>query len=183
MKGRHCNIIPECYVDTVLVQVISGLKGVNHQSTCSQVASTVEKKFKDEFALGIIDADKRQPDYALQCREIIHSEELTLVKHPDKSHYFIKINHVMEHCILNAAKEIKYDLSANGYPSTLDGMKKITKHKNSLENPNLIKLFGSLSSAPTMRILRETITYLLKHPYDADESDLRSIFMNIESEE
>ena len=162
MKGRHSNIIPECYVDTVLVQVISGLKGANHQSTCSQVASTVEKKFKDEFALGIIDADKRQPD---------------------QSHYFIKINHVMEHCILNAAKEIKYDLSANGYPSTLDGMKKITKHKNSLENPNLIKLFGSLSSAPTMRILRETITYLLKHPYDADESDLRSIFMNIESEE
>lgn len=44
MKGRS-NIIPECYVDTVLVQVISGLKGVNHQSTCSQVASTVEKKF------------------------------------------------------------------------------------------------------------------------------------------
>ena len=111
----------------------------------------MEKKFKDEFALGIIDADKRQPDYALQCREIIHSEEFTLVKHPDKSHYFIK--------------------------------KKITKHKNSLENPNLIKLFGSLSSAPTMRILRETITYLLKYPYDADESDLRSIFMNIESEE
>lgn len=44
--------------DTVLVQAYSGLS-VNYQSTCSQVPTV--KKFKDEFALGII-ADKRQFD-------------------------------------------------------------------------------------------------------------------------
>jgi hypothetical protein len=176
MKGRHFNIVTECYVDTSLVQIVAALNGVNHQSTCSQVASTIQKTFKDEFALGIIDSDKRQPSYTTECEVIAISAELTLVKHLESAHYFIKVNHVMEKCILNAAREINYDLAANGFPSTLEGMMRLTKHKSSLDNPQLKKLFHSLRPSPTMTILHKTIAYLSHHPYDASREELRKIF-------
>ncbi len=175
-KGKSIHIVTECYTDTLLVEVVAERKGVNHQSTCSQVAATIEKKFKDSFAIGVIDADKRQPNYVLECREIVCSDELTLVKHPDRHHYFIKINHVMENCIIHAAEEIGFDLSAKGFPPTKEELMKLTKHKSSLENPQLRELFRSLRSSTTMKILHETISYLFQHPYNADENELKRIF-------
>lgn len=38
MARNYTNIIPECYVDTNLIQTLLRVEGVNHQSTCSQVA-------------------------------------------------------------------------------------------------------------------------------------------------
>ncbi len=56
-------IIPECYIDTNLVETLSCRDGCNHQKGCNQVAKIMKEKFADRFAVGIIDADKRTPGY------------------------------------------------------------------------------------------------------------------------
>lgn len=53
-------IIPECYIDTNLVESLITTEGCNHQKGCNTVANTMKNKFKDNFAVGIIDNDKRQ---------------------------------------------------------------------------------------------------------------------------
>ena len=97
MARNYTNIIPECYVDTNLIQTLLRVEGVNHQSTCSQVAK---------------------------------------------------------------------------------GLMKITKHKDSLNNKDLTKLFKKLRDAKEMTILRETIEYLIQNPYTADEVVLKKFFCN-----
>ena len=40
MKDSYLHIVPECYVDTNLVQILMQIKGVNHQNSCGQVTLT-----------------------------------------------------------------------------------------------------------------------------------------------
>lgn len=39
MKETYLHIVPECYVDTNLVQILMRIKGVNHQNSCGQVTN------------------------------------------------------------------------------------------------------------------------------------------------
>ena len=176
MAQKYTNIIPECYVDTNLIQTILRIKGVNHQSTCSQVAKLMKDKFTDDFAVGIIDSDKKQPSYAKQSEIIAQTAELILCKYPNKHHYFIKINNVMETFILNCANQLSLDLKNEGFPNTTKGLMSITKHKDSLDNKELTNLFKKLRDSKEMTILRETIEYLLQNKYSAKDDDLKKIF-------
>ena len=51
------NIMPECYVDTNLIEYLIG-DTVSHQHCCSKVVGTMKGRFADRFAVGIIDEDK-----------------------------------------------------------------------------------------------------------------------------
>lgn len=51
------HIIPECYIDTNLVEtLVPTKKGYNHQTGCNKVVGLMQnmKQLKDGFALGII---------------------------------------------------------------------------------------------------------------------------------
>ena len=74
MNQRTDYIIPECYVDTNLVETLVCTYGCNHQKGCNQVAKVMQEKFADRFAVGIIDADKRKPGYLKEFNEIASSE-------------------------------------------------------------------------------------------------------------
>jgi hypothetical protein len=58
------HIIPECYLDTNLIETLVPPEGdgYNHQMGCPNVAKkmTEGKALKDGFALGIIDKDKKK---------------------------------------------------------------------------------------------------------------------------
>ncbi len=57
MKRKILNVMPECYVDTNLIEYL--LDGVvNHQHCCSKVVGQLNNTFADKFAIGIIDKDK-----------------------------------------------------------------------------------------------------------------------------
>ena len=73
MNQRADYIIPECYVDTNLVETLVCKAGCNHQKGCNQVAKVMQEKFADRFAVGIIDADKRKPGYLNNFNEIASS--------------------------------------------------------------------------------------------------------------
>ena len=57
--------VPECYVDTNLIESLLETDGVNHQMGCNNVAKAMESGvLKESFAVGIIDSDKRKLAYA-----------------------------------------------------------------------------------------------------------------------
>lgn len=176
MKNTYLHIVPECFVDTNLVQILMRIKGVNHQNSCGQVTNVLKNKFKDKFAIGIVDNDNLQSNYSNACVEIAHSEEITLCKHPVNQHYLIKINHVMEHFILNSAKDANVDLKAYGIPDDLEELKNITKSKDCLDNPDLKRAFKAISKSNEMMLLTEVLEYLEARKYNSKDADLKSIF-------
>lgn len=48
MNQRTDYIIPECYVDTNLVETLVCTYGCNHQKGCNQVAKVMQEKFADD---------------------------------------------------------------------------------------------------------------------------------------
>lgn len=176
MNTTFLHIIPECFVDTNLVQIVMHIKGVNHQKGTGAVTRKMQTAFKDAFAVAIIDLDKEQSAYARESQEIAHSRELTLCKHPDSSHYIIKVNNIMEMFILHCAEELDIELSDYGIPSDLEGLKLVTKSKDSLDNPQLRLALKVVSEASEMRLLRNVLQYLNEKRYDSKEYELRAIF-------
>lgn len=51
MIQRTDFIIPECYIDTNLVETLVCSGGCNHQKGCNQVAKVMQEKFADRFAI------------------------------------------------------------------------------------------------------------------------------------
>ena len=177
MNDAYLHIVPECFVDTNLVQILMQIKGVNHQNNCGQVTNVLMTRFKDKFAIGVVDNDKRQSNYSKECDVIAKSNEITLCKHPTAQHYLIKINHIMENFILNSAKELEVDLKEYGIPDDLDGLKNITKSKDCLENNDLKRAIKAVSSSNEMQLLTEVLNYLQTNKYNCNNKAIIGIFI------
>ena len=55
------NFISECYVDTNMVKTLLDADKINHQHSCNNVANIFKSKLLNDFAVGIIDDDKKKP--------------------------------------------------------------------------------------------------------------------------
>ena len=108
------NFVPECYFDTVLVRTILRTKHLNHKKGCANVVKEISKgRLKDDFAVGIIDKDKKELVYIKDyCEEQLKRDNLILFKHKSKPHYFILLVPALEMWIGNAANEGKVDIEA-----------------------------------------------------------------------
>lgn len=126
------HIIPECYVDTNLIEpLVSPQKGYNHQKGCGTVTKVMKERFSDDFALGIVDKDKREIDYLNEFSEVCSKGNLILHKHKSKHHYIIQINPAIEQFILNAVNEVGIQLDEYDLPNSFDALKKVSKSVNS----------------------------------------------------
>lgn len=83
-------VIPECYVDTNLIEYLLSA-GVNHQHSCSKVVGQLRTTFADRFAIGIIDKDKVEQGYIKECDVVAKTRHLTLMKHHKWHQYLITI--------------------------------------------------------------------------------------------
>ena len=106
---RILYIIPECYVDTNLISTLVNA-AVNHQKCCTKVTETINKKYTDNFAVGIIDKDKVEPKYVNEFQLIAKRGHLQLLRHKTRPHYLITINPAVEMFIIESAAEIGLDL-------------------------------------------------------------------------
>ena len=178
MKFDCSCIIPECYADTNLVQTLLQMRGANHQKSCGQVTNELQSKFKDQFAVGIIDLDKKQSDYSEESVEIARSTEITVCRHPKTHHYLIKINNVLESFIVNCAKEVGVDLSPLGLPFEVDALMKRTKKQEAKNDPELSNYFKKLTSSKEMSLLKDVLEYLYNSTYAVKDNELIQIFQN-----
>lgn len=176
MITKYSHIIPECYVDTNLVQVLMQIKGVNHQFSCGQVTNTMQKYYADSFSIGIIDNDKNQSTYSTESEVIAVSNELILCHHPNSQHYLIKIKNIMETFILNSAVALGLTFDQLGVPGGLEELTKITKDKDSINNPRLKSILKAVSAAPEMQLFVRILNYLNDKRYNSNEFDMKAIF-------
>lgn len=118
MKRKILNVMPECYVDTNLIEYL--LDGVvNHQHCCSKVVGQLNNTFADKFAIGIIDKDKVELGYIQACDEIAKTDHLTLLTHKSRHQYLITISPAVDKFVLDSAKEQGVDTEKYNLPSTL----------------------------------------------------------------
>ncbi|MBC8155427.1 MAG: hypothetical protein H7Z72_21270 [Bacteroidetes bacterium] len=174
------NVIPECYLDTKLIKVAVPPKGrYNHQKGCPNVIKVMREKLPGDFALGIIDRDKKILAYTGQF-DLVYElpDALQLLKHPTRHHYLIFVLPAVEKWLLLGAEEVDLKLTDLGLPHDLGKLCDITKtSKSENDDPysdHLTKLFRELKRRKSVRmqVLSFWITYLKENPYTADMAQL-----------
>ncbi len=174
-RNLSLDFIPECYIDTNLVETLLGGK-VNHQYGCNNVVNKMTGKYEDVFAVGIIDNDKRKISYVDDFNKIGSSEHLILLKHKYRQHYIIKVSPAMEEFILSCAEECGIDLTEYGLSNELEGLMSFTKNVESEKDERFKKAFGAMMAAKEMEIFGDVLEYLNEKRYDCDMNVLRSFF-------
>jgi hypothetical protein len=174
-------IMTECYADTLLIQkIVPPVSRYNHKHSCYEVQNEMIKgSFKNRFALGIIDADKREISY-LNDFEVIDTIENNLIlwRHKRNAihHYIIQLCPALEGWVLKVCSEEEIDL--DGLPNDILGLRKYTKKQSSLKDPRLIAVFGKIANKNgnnSVRKLKGWIEYLKEKNYQADINALTNV--------
>jgi hypothetical protein len=176
--------MPECYLDTNLIEAIvpperiGSTRGYNHKRSCNKVIGEMLGKLKDDFALGIVDKDKRPLSRTSGFLLLTEKHELKLYKHPQKNHYLI-FHPPIEQWILNEANEVGIALNDARYnlPTTLKGLIDLSKSESSKYNDKFNRLFRDLKkqNAIGINLLADWIEYLKSNPYSADSATLQNL--------
>lgn len=169
-------IIPECYVDTNLLEtLVPTAKGYNHQKGCNNVVKVMKEKFADEFAVGVVDKDKRQIRYVDEFEEVAHTDSLFFYKHPDKAHYLVMVSPAVDGFILKCAEDVKMDMGQFGLSSDLKSFTEQTKKVSSKEDVTFKNLFQKLKKADEVVVLKNALKYLKENKYQLDPERLKVI--------
>lgn len=169
-------IIPECYIDTNLVETLVCDGGCNHQKGCNQVAKVMQEKFAGRFAVGIIDADKRQPSYLQEFRQVACSEHLALLRHKVRPHFIILVHPAADGFILSCAKAADVNMNDYNLSPILKEFTAQTKNVMSNKDIRFKRLFKALKNTGEIRLLKTVLTYLVEATYNADDNKIRDLF-------
>lgn len=174
------HIIPECYIDTKLIKsLVPPIKSYNHQKGCSTVVNVMQEKFKSNFAIGIVDRDKRELKYAEKFTLVFEiTSSLQLFKY--ENHYLIFICPAMEKWIIANADSAGLSLANYNLPHDFKELRSITKSSKSesddIHSNDFKYLFRELKRANPLSIavLKFWIEYLKSNPYSADVEYIKS---------
>ena len=168
------HILPECYIDTSLAKTLSPpKKRYNHKAGCNDVLKAMREEFTNKSAFGIIDDDKSAPK-DLEKFSLLkkHNEQLSIYKHKNKPHYIVKIGKAAEDFILKNAKKCNIELAEYDLPSDLEGLRRITKHINSLKDAEtkFKKIFSDIKQNENSDFykLAQWIEFFKTNPYNLD---------------
>lgn len=177
-------IIPECYIDTNLVETIvppekvGSTRGYNHQHSCNKVIGIMKDKLNDDFAVGILDYDKRPLSRTSKFELLTEKQSLKLYKHPEKDHYLI-FHPPIEQWILDEAKRVDIALDDPAYnlPTTLKELMDETKHEHSKNDQRFNRLFRALikQDAIGISLLASWTRYLKEHHRKANILELKNL--------
>ena len=176
MDRRADFIIPECYIDTNLVETLVCVGGCNHQKGCNQVAKVMREKFVERFAVGIIDADKRRPSYLKEFREIAASEHLQVLRHHKLPHFIILVHPAADGFILSCAEAAEVKMSDYSLSPVLKEFTAQTKNVMSNKDIRFKRLFKSLEDVGEMKLFKSLISYLANNTYKASDSEITTMF-------
>lgn len=177
MEKKDWHIVPECYVDTNLVEFLLVSHCVNHQKGCNAVAKKMmESNLKNQFSIGVIDNDKRQHSYVGEFIEIAHSKHISLLKHRERPHYFLRITPAMDQFILDCAAEQNINLQVYDLPKELEEFTKVTKDISAKDDYRLKSLFKALDGSKEITILSSVLNYLNDNQYKCDIAELQKLF-------
>ena len=165
------NVIPECFIDTNLIEFLLNAK-VNHQHCCNNVIKALNNK-KDEFAIGIIDKDKRAVAYIKDCEKIREINRLNFFKHRARNQYLITIFPAADRFIFNIAKEEGVNLSDFDLPTEFEDFLEETKTETSNQDQRFKKLFKEIKNHKEISLLQKVLTYLCENKYQSDVEEIK----------
>lgn len=163
---RCPQILPECYADTLLIEILCR-KIPNHQLSIGEVANAMlHKSYKNQLAIGVIDADKKKPAYFLEFNMIESFDNIELKQHPDKKHYAIIIAPAFELFVKNAADEVEVDLATFGFKD-MKQFRNICKNINVGKNQQIKQLLNTINQkqAPSTEQIKTWINNILPDIY------------------
>lgn len=175
MQKKLLDVMPECYVDTNLIEYLLDA-GVNHQHSCTKVVGQLKTTFANRFAVGIIDKDKVELGYIAECEKLTQNGHLTLLRHRTKSQYLILVSPAIDRFILDCVREEGVDLQSFGIPSTLKGFTGLSKSVTSNKDVRFKQLFVALKDNLEIKVLRETLEYLCTNKYKSETDVLKQLF-------
>lgn len=172
------DIMPECYIDTTLVGSLLDAK-VSHKHSCNEVVKEMKNgKYKDAFAVGIIDNDKRKLSYTDEFDEVGKTDNLTFLKHRGKHHYLIKVgkeHEAMETFIKANVEAIGMKMEDFDLPSDLAELIEQTKDSISTQKDSRIqKLCKAMRQSPEVAKLQDVLAYLASNKYNVDIDELKN---------
>ncbi len=177
---KQLNVFPECNVDTNLVGFILG-GYAKHKSCCNEVVKAVNSS--DNFAIGIIDADKRPAtmdpgfsEYIIEPRVDGQHRHVAMFIHEDGKRFMFTVKPAMDKFILDAANYLAVDLKQAGFPTSLKEFKKQTKCIQAAKDGKLRSLFALIADYPELQRLRNTLKYLISFQYEVDMNVVRQLF-------
>jgi len=137
----HHNILPECYADTLLVELL-GFKGANHQLGIGMVFNTFKQRFKMQKAVGIIDDDKQKPAGIKDFEEVESKHNIQKCLSKDGKHTLLIIQPAFEDWVFSNASAVSVD-----FPTEFENKKRfraICKNQNVSHNKELKKFLNTL---------------------------------------
>ena len=179
MNQRADFIIPECYIDTNLVETLVCCGGCNHQKGCNQVAKVMLEKFANRFAVGIIDADKRKPSYLDEFSEVAASTHIKLLRHHNLPHFIILLHPAADGFILSCADAAHIRMSDYDLSPVLKVFTGQTKNVMSNKDIRFKQLFRALDDFGEIRLIKSLLSYLVSATYRASDDDISAIFQGI----
>jgi len=172
------HVLPECFLDTNLMETLLPTKiGYNHQKCCTSVTKAMQSKMLiDDFAVGILDKDKKPPPYLNEFRLVKSQHNIELYKHPNKRHYLI-LHPVIEKWLIAESQQVSLSMEDFNLSNNIDELKKQSKHTTSKNDTRFKSLFKALkkNNANGITLLFEWTDYLIRNPYNADEILLKNI--------
>ncbi len=180
MNQRADFIIPECYIDTNLVETLVCAGGCNHQKGCNQVAKVMREKFANRFAVGIIDADKRKPGYLNEFSEVAANEHIRLMRHRKLPHFIILVYPAADGFILSCADAADVRMSDYGLSPVLKEFTAQTKDVTSNKDLRFKRLFKSMENIGEIRLMKSLVSYLVNNTYRASDNEISAIFREMQ---
>jgi hypothetical protein len=172
MNNSNKCIIPECYVDSCLIEVllVADKDFVNHHKGNGKVAKEMMDNFSDGFCIGVIDEDKEPLDYLKFFDEKKTTDFLKLWKHKQKHHYIIQIRPVIEKWFLRICRENEIDLSEFNLSMDIKSLLKVSKSVNSRKDERFIKLFKQMKNKNCQPVidLKNWLEFLKANKYNSN---------------
>ncbi len=148
-------VLPECYADTVLVEVL-GFTKPNHQLSIGKVLSQMESAHANKAMVGIVDDDKRKPGY---FQKFTQTEECEGIKRYQKdSQVILVISPAFETWVFENAAAAGVDPGKYGF-SDRKSFEKACKKQDAGKNTSLKNFLNTLKQkqAPGFKQLRDWI--------------------------
>lgn len=144
MSLFHSEILPECYADTLLVEILKYNKPT-HCFGIGEVPRIMQNIRKKQLSIGVTDKDKPGtiPIYLMEFVPLTSNGGLELQWHPDTKHFLIVVAPALEQWLLDTAEDLGVDAAKYGFKD-LKALKRITKHENAGKNQNLKNFLNAL---------------------------------------
>ncbi len=154
---KHFNIIPECYADTLLVEML-GFVTPNHKLGIGEVMDALAKKFINNRAVGIIDNDKKKPTDFKEFDLVEECEGLQRRLRANTQHTIIVITPAFENWVFQNAAKVDVDPQKYGF-KTAKIFRSICKRQDANQNQNLKQFINTLKqkNAPGFQQLKTWI--------------------------